>query len=33
VKNLLAAGGCLMRSLGRDIQLREPDVIVDAELA
>lgn len=32
VKNVHAAGGCVMRSRGRDIQLREPEVIVDPEL-
>jgi deazaflavin-dependent oxidoreductase (nitroreductase family) len=32
VKNVLAAGGCQMRSRGRDIRLAEPEVIVDPEL-
>jgi deazaflavin-dependent oxidoreductase (nitroreductase family) len=29
VKNVLAAGGCQMRRLGRDIQLVDPQLIVD----
>ncbi|MCA1648565.1 MAG: nitroreductase family deazaflavin-dependent oxidoreductase [Chloroflexi bacterium] len=32
VKNVLAAGGCQMRSRGRDIRLVEPQVIVDPAL-
>ena len=32
LKNILAAGGCEMRTGGRDIRLVEPEVIVDAEL-
>jgi deazaflavin-dependent oxidoreductase (nitroreductase family) len=32
VKNVLATGGCLMRTRGRDIRLIEPEVVVDPEL-
>jgi deazaflavin-dependent oxidoreductase (nitroreductase family) len=32
VRNVLAAGGCQMRSRGRGIRLGEPEVIVDPEL-
>jgi deazaflavin-dependent oxidoreductase (nitroreductase family) len=32
MKNVLAAGGCEMRTRGRDIRLVEPEVIVDPEL-
>jgi deazaflavin-dependent oxidoreductase (nitroreductase family) len=32
VKNVLAAGGCQMRTRGRDIRLVEPEVIVDPAL-
>jgi len=32
VKNVLASGGCLMRTRGRDIGLVEPEVMVDPEL-
>jgi deazaflavin-dependent oxidoreductase (nitroreductase family) len=32
VKNVLAAGGCQMRTRGRDIRLVEPELIVDREL-
>ncbi|MGI9145383.1 MAG: nitroreductase family deazaflavin-dependent oxidoreductase [Chloroflexota bacterium] len=32
VKNVLAAGGCVMRSRGRDTRLVEPKVIVDPTL-
>jgi deazaflavin-dependent oxidoreductase (nitroreductase family) len=29
VKNIMAAGGCRMRRMGRDIRLVEPELIVD----
>ena len=32
VKNVLAAGGCEMRTRGRDIRLRAPELIVDPDL-
>jgi deazaflavin-dependent oxidoreductase (nitroreductase family) len=32
VKNILAAGGCQMRTRGRDIQLTQPEIIVDRQL-
>jgi deazaflavin-dependent oxidoreductase (nitroreductase family) len=32
VKNIMAAGGCWMRTRGRDIRLVEPELIVDPEL-
>src|SRR5262245_4177529 len=32
VKNVVAAGGCSMRSRGRDVRLVEPEVIHDPEL-
>jgi deazaflavin-dependent oxidoreductase (nitroreductase family) len=32
VKNVLAAGGCEMRTRGRDVRLVEPELIVDPEL-
>jgi deazaflavin-dependent oxidoreductase (nitroreductase family) len=32
VKNVLAAGGCTMRTRGRSLRLVEPEVIVDHEL-
>ncbi len=32
VKNILAAGGCEMRTRGRDIRLVEPEVFVDPDL-
>jgi deazaflavin-dependent oxidoreductase (nitroreductase family) len=31
VKNVLAAGGCDLRSVGRDIHLVEPELFVDAK--
>jgi deazaflavin-dependent oxidoreductase (nitroreductase family) len=31
VKNVLAAGGCEMRSRGRDVRLVDPELIVDPE--
>lgn len=33
VKNVLAAGGCDMRRMGRDIHLVEPELIVDPALS
>src|SRR5262249_31797682 len=33
VKNVLAAGGCQMRTRGRDISLVEPELIVDPALS
>ena len=32
VKNVRAAGGCLLRTRGRDVRLVEPELIVDPEL-
>src|SRR5688500_7975031 len=32
LKNIFAAGGCVMRTGGRDIPLVEPELIVDPEL-
>jgi deazaflavin-dependent oxidoreductase (nitroreductase family) len=32
VKNIQAAGGCEMRTRGRDVKLVEPEIIVDPEL-
>ncbi len=32
VKNILAAGGCEMRTRGRDVRLVEPELIVDPAL-
>jgi|SRR5919198_761638 deazaflavin-dependent oxidoreductase (nitroreductase family) len=32
VKNILAAGGCQMRTRGRDVHLVEPEIIVDPQL-
>jgi deazaflavin-dependent oxidoreductase (nitroreductase family) len=32
LKNIMAAGGCMMRTRGRDIRLVEPELIVDPEL-
>jgi deazaflavin-dependent oxidoreductase (nitroreductase family) len=32
VKNVLAAGGCELHTLGRDVRLVEPEVIVDRDL-
>jgi len=31
VKNVLAAGGCEMRRMGRDIRLVEPELLVDPD--
>ena len=33
VKNILAAGGCEMRRMGRDVRLVEPELIVDPTLS
>jgi deazaflavin-dependent oxidoreductase (nitroreductase family) len=33
VKNILAAGGCEMRRLGRDVRLVKPELIVDLTLS
>lgn len=32
VRNVLAAGGCTLRTRGRDVRLVEPELIVDAKL-
>ena len=32
VQNVLAAGGCMMRTRGRDVRLVEPELIVDPSL-
>lgn len=32
LKNIMAAGGCDMRTRGRDVHLVEPEVIVDPDL-
>lgn len=32
LKNIMAAGECMMRTRGRDVHLVEPELIVDAEL-
>jgi deazaflavin-dependent oxidoreductase (nitroreductase family) len=32
IKNIMAAGGCQMRTRGRDIRLVEPELIVDPQL-
>lgn len=32
VKNIMAAGGCQMRTRGRDISLVEPELFVDPQL-
>ena len=32
VKNIMAAGGCWMRTRGREVRLVEPELIVDPEL-
>jgi deazaflavin-dependent oxidoreductase (nitroreductase family) len=32
VKNVLAAGGCEMRTRGKDVRLVEPELLVDPEL-
>jgi deazaflavin-dependent oxidoreductase (nitroreductase family) len=32
VKNVIAAGGCQMRRLGRDVRLVEPELIMDPSL-
>jgi deazaflavin-dependent oxidoreductase (nitroreductase family) len=32
LKNILAAGGCAMRTRGHDVRLVEPEVIVDPDL-
>jgi deazaflavin-dependent oxidoreductase (nitroreductase family) len=31
VRNILAAGGCMLRTRGRDVRLVEPELIADAE--
>jgi deazaflavin-dependent oxidoreductase (nitroreductase family) len=31
VKNVLAAGGCRMRRMGREVQLVEPELLVDPD--
>ena len=32
VRNVLAAGGCTLRTRGRDVRLAGPELIVDAKL-
>jgi deazaflavin-dependent oxidoreductase (nitroreductase family) len=32
VKNVLAAGGCTMRTRGRDVQLVDPELVTDPDL-
>lgn len=32
VRNVLAAGGCAMRTRGRDVRLVEPELLVDPQL-
>jgi deazaflavin-dependent oxidoreductase (nitroreductase family) len=32
LKNIMAAGGCVMRTRGRDVRLVEPELIVDPDL-
>ena len=33
VRNVLAAGGCTLRTRGRDVRLAGPELIMDAKLA
>ena len=33
VKNVIAAGGCRMRRMGRDVRLVEPELIVDPTIS